>query len=444
MEEKADRFTPLSSSFLPLSSPFPPPHMSSDFITGLDVGSTAVRVAVGTRAPERDKSSGIHIIGVAEVPSEGLSKGIITSIDDAVSSVSAALERAERMIGAEIRKAFVGISGSHIISQTSKGVVGVSRPDGEIRPEDVERAVEAARTVATPSNYEILHVIPKSFTVDGQSGVKDPVGMSGIRLEVDAEIIQGLSAQIKNITKCVYRTGIDIEDLVLGILATSEAVATPRQRDLGVAVANIGGSTTSVIVFEGGDPLHTAVLPIGSEHITSDIAIGLRTSIDVAEALKLRFGTASAKEVQKREEINLRDLGSPDAETVSRRYVAEIIEARVEEIFEKVDAEFRRIGRSGLLPAGVVLTGGGAKLPGMVEAAKRKLRLPASLGYPIGVTAITDKVNDLAFTTAIGLVLWGAALEERAPGKIGRMLSRFSAVEQVSKRIKKLFGSLLP
>lgn len=420
--------------------------MAAELITGLDIGSRSVRVAVGTRPDRKEKNAGIQIIGVAEVPSAGISKGVVTSIEDAVSSVSAALERAERMIGSEIDRAWVGISGPHVTTQTSKGVVGVSRPDGEIRREDVERAVEAARMVATPANHEILHVIPKRFTVDGQSGVRDPVGMNGIRLEVDAEIIQGLSAQIKNLTKCVYRTGIDIEDLVLGILAAGEAVTTARQKDLGVAVINMGGATTSLMVFEGGDPVHVAVLPIGSDHITSDIAIGLRTSIEAAENIKLKFGTAIPKDVQRKDDFSLRDVGASDDDMISKRTVAEIITARVEEIMEKVDAELKKAGRSGLLPAGAVLTGGGAKLKGVVEVAKRKLRLPASVGLPIGVTAITDRVQDLGFSTAIGLVAWGAAFSESGAHRrgFGAALKAVTNFGRLKKFGRKLFGDLFP
>ncbi len=276
-----------------------------EIIAGLDIGSSAIRLAVGQIG---GAGSQIHIIGSAQVPAEGISKGVISSIEDAVSSISACLDKAERMVGVPVQRAWVGISGSHIISQESHGVVAVARSDGEISEDDIERSIEAARTVATPPNYEILHVIPKSFTVDGQIGIKDPLGMTGVRLEVDTQIIQGLSAQIKNLTKAVYRTGVNIEDLVLSILATSEAVLTNRQKELGVAVINIGGSTTSLVIFEEGDILHTAVLPVGSDHITSDIAIGLRISIDAAEKIKLEYGTASAGSVSKREEIDIGEI----------------------------------------------------------------------------------------------------------------------------------------
>lgn len=410
-----------------------------EIIVGLDVGSTAVRLAVGQLTPTEDRSE-LHIIGAAEVPSEGVHKGVVSSIEDVVSSISACLERAERMTGLPIKSAWVGISGSHIISEESKGVVAVSKTDGEITEEDVERAVEAARTVATPLNYEILHVIPKSYTVDGQVGIKDPIGMTGVRLEVDTQIIQGLSAQIKNLTKAVYRTGLDIEDLVLSILATAEAVVTERQKELGAAVLNIGGATTSLVVFEEGDILDTVILPIGSEHVTADIAIGLRTSIEVAERLKLEYGSTLPKDISKKEEIDLFDLGEEKHELIFHKYICEIIEARMEEILEKVDTIFKRIGRSGMLPAGIVLTGGGAKLPGLVELSKHKLRLPATLGYPLNLTSVTDKINDLSFTTAIGLVRWGALASQTPSSKFSNLISKF----RFTTRFKKWFGSLIP
>ncbi len=417
--------------------------MSDQIITGLDIGSSHIRIVVGQVIPSEEKRE-IHIIGAVDVPSEGISKGAITSIEDAVSSVSSALEQAERVTGVPVNSAWVGISGSHILAQESKGVVGVSRSDGEIKEEDVERSIEAARTVATPSNYEILHVLPKSFTIDGQGGIKDPVGMTGIRLEVDAEIIQGLSSQIKNITKCVYRTGLDIEDLVLSVLSCAEAVLTPRQKELGVVLVNIGATTASVIVFEEGDVLHTAVIPIGGDHITSDIAIGLRTSIDVAERIKIEQGTAITKGFSKKDEINLADFGAQDEEMVSLKYVAEIIEARVEEIMEKIDTELKKIDRSGMLPAGVVLTGGSAKLKGIVEVAKSKLRLPASLGYSMGVTSVTDKTQDLGFSTAVGLVLWGGEIVGQKSQPLGKILGKIKGVDKASGQIKKWIKSLIP
>ncbi|MEY4722668.1 MAG: hypothetical protein RLZZ324_181 [Candidatus Parcubacteria bacterium] len=408
---------------------------------GIDIGSTAVRIAVGQRMVTADKEQ-IHIIGAAEVPSEGINRGTINSIEDAVSSVSACIEKVERMTGMQLGSAWVAISGAHVGLLESKGVVAVSKTDGEVREEDVERAVEAAQTVATPVNVEIIHVILRMFTVDQQRGIKDPVGMNGIRLEVDAQIIHGQSAHIKNLTKCVYRTGVNMERLVVGVLAAAETVVTTRQKELGVAVVAIGGSSTTLAVYEQGDLVHLASIPVGSEHITSDIAIGLRTSIDIAERVKLQFAYAIAKDVPKNEEVNLRELGADDDEMVSKRFVAEIVQARFEEILEKVDKELKRIGKSGMLPAGVVLTGGGAKLPGLVDLAKQELRLPCSLGYPLNMTSITDRVNDLAFTTAIGLVQWGADETPAHTGGRGFSLGSLKPVGQVADKLKKWFGAM--
>ncbi|MBN1778795.1 MAG: cell division protein FtsA [Candidatus Buchananbacteria bacterium] len=414
-----------------------------EIIAGLDIGSSMVRLAVGQRSG--DANEAVHIIGLAQSPAEGINRGVISSIEDAVSAISACIEKAERMIGLPINSAWVGISGSHITSQESKGVVAVARSDGEITESDVERAVEAARTVATPPNYEILHVIPRSFTVDGQSGIKDPVGMNGVRVEVDTQIIQGLSSQIKNLTKAVYRTGIEIEDLVFSILATAEASVSSRQKDLGVVVINIGGSTTSLVVFEEGDVLHTAVLPVGSDHITSDIAIGLRISIDSAEKIKLEYGSAISAKASKRDEIDIGEMEGEESNLISRKYVAEIIEARVEEIFEKIDKELQKIDRSGKLPAGVVLTGGGSKLPELVDLAKKHLRLPATIVQGHNINSVLDKATDPAFTTAIGLVLWGNQLGgQQNRGGIGGAVGKIFNFKSASSQIKKIFKKIIP
>lgn len=412
-------------------------------IVGLDVGSSAIRLAVGQLVSQGGSNSELQIVGVAEAPASGISKGVIASIEDATAAVSACMEKAERMLGAPLERAWVGISGLHILTEESRGVVAVGKPNGEITEEDVERAIEAARTVATPLNYEILHVIPKSFTVDGQSGIKDPIGMTGIRLEVDAQIIQGLSSQIKNLTKCIYRTGFDIEDLVLSILAASEAVTTARQKELGVAVINIGGATTSYAIFEEGDLLTAGIIPIGGDHITSDIAIGLRTSIDVAERVKIEHGSASAKEIGKKDEVTLDDLTGSN-EVISRKYVAEIIQARVEELFEKVDRELKKVGRSGMLPSGCIFTGGGAKLTGLTDLAKEKLRLPASLGYPGGVSSVLDQVNDLSFATCVGLTVWGAEMARSRGRSGGFSKNAFRGFDRIVTSMRKIFKSLIP
>lgn len=417
---------------------------AANFICGLDIGSSAIRLVVGQEVPHNEggRDFDLQILATTEAPSAGVHKGVINSIEDVVSSISACLEKAERTVGVPISDVWVGISGLHIISQNSKGVVAVSKVDNEISDEDVARAIEASRAIATPLNYEILHVVPRSFSIDGQTKIKDPVGMTGVRLEVDSQIILGSSSQIKNLTKAIYRAGLTINDLVLSVLATAEAVVTPRQKELGVAVVNIGMSTTSLVVYEEGDMIHTAVLPIGSEHITNDIAIGLRTSIDIAEAVKIEHGDCTPQEVSRREEINLQELGAPESEVVKKQYISEIIEARVEEILNKINQELVRIKRNGLLPAGVIYTGGGAKLPGLVDLSKKSLRLPAILGYPLNIISATEKVNDLSFSTAVGLVKWGSMIGARADSPAGRIGKQ--RVHWASTQLKKWFKALIP
>lgn len=420
---------------------------TQNLIAGLDIGSTTVRMAVGQLVPRNNGSNALElqILGAAESSSEGVHKGTISSIEDAVSSVSECLEKTERMVGVPVDSAWVGVSGMQILSQKSKGVVAVSKADNEISDEDVARALEAARVISTPLNYEVLHVLPRSFSVDGQAGIKDPVGMTSMRLEVDTQIIMVSSSQVKNLTKTVYRTGLEIDDLALSVIVTAEAVLTGRQKELGVAVVDVGGSTTSLAVFEGGDLIHLAIIPIGSENITNDVAIGLRTSIEVAERVKREFGHCLPEAVNKKDEIDLGELGAPQHELVKKYFLGEIIEARVDEIMQKINQELNRVQRSGLLPAGAVFVGGGAKLAGFVDVARRGLRLPATLGYPLNISSITEKVNDLGFVPAVSLVKWGADASRggyvpKSKGIIGGGLKAGAAMGQ----LKKLFKTLIP
>jgi cell division protein FtsA len=419
--------------------------MADEIITGLDIGTSTVRVVVCKVVPDEDNQSQLQVIGAVSSPSQGMHKGAVSSMEEVVSAISKALERAERMTGIAINHAWVGIAGQSIVVQESRGVVGVSRPQGEIAEDDVDRAMEAARTVATPSNYEILHVIPRSFTVDGQRGVKDPVGMNGIRLEVDAVIIEALSSHIKNLTKSVYRTGLEIDDVVYAPMATAEAVLSQRQRELGVCLVNIGSATSSLAVFEEGDLLHTAVLPMGGDHVTNDIAIGLRTSIEIAEQVKLATGNAVPDAVDRKQQFSLRDYGAEADDQIKGRFVAEIIEARMEEIFEAIDAELRKVDRSGMLPVGVVFTGGAMKLPGAIEVAKRVLRLPCSLGQPNQIQSLIDESHDPAFATAIGLTVWGKGIKDLHGHKfnLGNLL-KFKGIGKAKDLLGKLFKSLKP
>lgn len=411
----------------------------TQIVTGLDIGSTAVRIAVGQHTVD-GKDHDIQIIGTADVPSAGIQKGTITSIEEAVSSVSHVLEEVERLVGVPIDHAWIGVSGSQITSQQTRGVVAVAKTDGEISNEDVGRVIEAAQTVAAPLNYEVLHILPMTYTVDGQTGIKDPVGMTGVRLETDAQIIYGSTPHIKNIIKAIYRTGIEVDDLVLGIVATADAALSDRQKDLGVALVDIGGSTTTVAVYEEGNLLHTAVIPIGSRHITNDLALGLKTSIDVAERLKVTYGACITKGLTRKDTIDLGEFGV-ESQLVSKKFVNEIIAARVAEIMEKINDELGGIERKGLLPAGLVLTGGGAKLHDIVEIAKQVTHMNAQHGFPTGIRSATDKINDLSFTTAISLVKWGATMEiagESAP-KI-----RIPGGKQAAEKVRGLFKFLVP
>lgn len=409
-------------------------------ITGIDIGSSAIRIALGQRVEKEDGSFDLHILGLVEVPTEGVTKGNVVNLEETVSSLSHGLEQIERLTGVMVDSAWVAVSGIDIISQKSKGVVAVAKADGEISADDVSRVVEASRTVSVPLNYEILHVIPHSFGVDGQTGIKDPTGMTGIRLEVDVQIIYGVNQQIKHLTKAVYRTGIDIDDLVLSVLAVGDVVTTSRQRDLGVCVVNIGGSTTSLVVYEDGDIIHTAVLPVGSDYITNDLAIGLKVDIDIAEKIKVDYGHCVSKDIPKREKIDLANVGATENEVISHRFVAEIIEARTEEILLKINEELLKIDRSGRLPAGIVFTGGGAKVSGIVELSKEVLSLPASLGYPMYVTGGQGNAHDISFSVALGLVKWGANLHTDTK----KTYSRNNGSNKILKGVQDVFKSLMP
>lgn len=406
--------------------------------TGIDLGSSKIRVAVIQRLTDNNW----QVIAASETDSQGITKGLITDIEAVVSAISECLEKTERMIGVPIERAAVGISGTHIKTLESRGVVAVAKADGEIKEEDVTRVIEAAQTVATPPNYEILHVIPRNFSVDNQINIKDPLGMVGVRLEVNTQIIMGLSAQIKNLTKCIYRTGVDISELVFSILANAESTLTKKQKEIGVALLNIGQATTSLVVFEEEDILHTAVLPIGAGHITADLAIGLRTALPTAEIVKLEFGQATADKVSKRDDFDLNkiDPGEKERSYISLHHVAEIIQARVEEIFTITNQELKKVNRQGMLPAGVILTGGGANLPGIVELAKTEFKLPAFLGKPLDIETTIDKVNDPAYTTALGLALWG----RQSSKYTGWHFPKISSIENTISRIKGWFKSLIP
>ncbi len=380
-----------------------------NIFTGIDVGSSQVRVVVAQKDAQSDQPT---IIGIGVALMNGMQKGVITDVEEAAQSISQALDAAERVAGAPIERAYVSINGSHISSQNARGVIAVSRADGEITADDVARVINAAQAFSLPANREILHVLPQNYIVDGQEHIHDPVGMTGVRLEVEAHIIEGSAPFIKNLTKVVNQSGVHIEDFVFAPLAAAMAVLDKKQKELGVALVDLGGGTTSLAVYEEKTLLHTNVLPVGSSHITNDIAIGLRTSIEIAEQIKIEHGTALPEEVKANEMMVVGEAS--EEESMSRKEMTEIISARLDELFAFVDKELKQIGRSGLLPAGVILTGGGAHLPGIVEVAKKKLRLPVRIGRPQTLVGVVDQTNDPSFAVVLGMIAWALEQEEHS------------------------------
>ncbi len=370
-------------------------------IVGLDVGTSKIRVVVGTT---EDQKNTINIIGVGLSPSNGIRKGMVTDIDEATSNITAALDDAERMAGEPIHRAFVGISGTHLEAYDSKGVIAINGQNAEITEDDVDRVLEAARAVSLPANREILRIIPKSFSVDSQRNVKYPVGMTGIRLEVEAHIMTAQASSIKNLDKCLYQTGIDAEEIIPSILACAESVLDRKQKELGVVLIEVGATCTNVAVFEEDSVIYSAILPVGGEHVTNDLAIGLRCAIDTAEKVKIEYGTCLPDEVNAREEIDLSQISKTDVHSVNKHQAAKIIEARYHEIFMMVRDELTKIGREGMLPGGAILCGGAVKMPGTVDLARETLALPAQIGFPKELEGIVDRMDDPSFAHLAGLL----------------------------------------
>lgn len=378
-------------------------------VAGLDIGSTKVALTVGHL-----HEGLIEINGFGFARNQGMRRGAVTDIEETVSAISAAVQAAEQMAGDRIRSVVLSIGGHQIHSFDSKGVIAVSRADGEISEEDIGRVIDAARAVSIPPNRDILHVIPKSFIIDGQNDIKDPIGMTGIRLEIEAHVISAAASSIKNLTKCVYQAGLEIQDLLFTPLATQRLLLSKRQKEIGVILIDLGAGSTNFAVFEDGDVLHSGVIPIGDEHLTNDIAIGLRTSIDTAEIVKIKHGTAHPETVSEHETIDLSRISEQEQGTAEKKYVAEIIEARLHEVFLLIRDELRKVNRDGMLPAGVVLSGGGSRLDGLVELAKDTLKLPAQVGLPVQeLSGLSDKIEDPAFATSIGLMLIGLESESK-------------------------------
>jgi cell division protein FtsA len=398
-------------------------------VVGLDIGTTKICAIVA----EVTEEGTVNVVGVGSSPSRGLRKGVVVNIESTVESIKKAVEEAELMAAVQINSVYTGIAGSHISGENSRGVVALKKQ--EVTRVDVQRAVDTARSVAMlPSDRRILHVLPREFMVDDQDGIREPLGMSGSRLEVDVHIITGAVTSAQNIIKSVNRAGLDVVDMVLQPLASSEAVLTPEERELGVAMVDLGGGTTDLAIFAEGSIRHTTVLPIGGQHLTTDLAIGLRTPQGEAERLKIRKGVALAELVKDDEMVDVPGVGDRPARTLSRKLLAEITEPRVEEMFDLVRREIMRTGYEGILAAGVVITGGTSMLEGMLEAAERVLDLPVRRGVPNGVGGLRDIVSNPMYATGVGLILLArhhaGELELtglRGGRRVGRALGRMRA-----------------
>jgi cell division protein FtsA len=414
--------------------------MEDQILIGIDIGTTKVCTLVA-----REESPGqLRILGVGIEPSQGLRKGVVVDLEAAAQAVARSVDKAERTSGVEILSALVSLAGSNVSSVNSRGVVGVS--GRVIDTDDVARAVDAARAVAIPHNREIVHVIQRSFNVDGQDGIRMPLGMHGFRLEVETHIITATAASVENLRQCVAAAGVDVVQFVLNPLASAEVVLNETERQMGVVVCDVGGGTTDMAIYVDGDVWHTAVLSIGGNHITSDIAQVLHLPNSQAEEIKLQHGHANPAEIDPRQYFNVRPFGEDDVVQVSHQELVQIIHARVEEIFGMVVQEIKRSGYDGLLPAGMVLTGGTSALPGIRTIASQVLGVPVRIAQPQDLIGMTDRLDSPAFSTSVGLLRWATLMSEVAPqGGHRRISSKPSTGGAMNlEKIKSWLKRLLP
>ncbi len=413
--------------------------MDEPIVVGIDIGTTKVCTLVARVEGERS----MRILGVGIEPSQGIRKGNIVDLAAASTSIARSIEKAQRTSGFEITSALVSLAGAHVESVNSRGVVGIS--GGVIDEVDVSRALEAAQAVAIPHNRQIIHVIQRSFIVDGQDGIRTPIGMHGYRLEVEAHIITAAQSTVENLRECVQAAGVQVTQFVLNPLASAEVVLTETERQMGVIVCDIGGGTTDLAIYIDGDIWHTMVLAVGGNHVTSDIAHGLRLPIDQAEIIKRQHGYSIEESIQEDEIITVKSFGAEAPLQISRRDLAHIIEARVEEIFLLVLQEIKRSGYDGLLPAGMVLTGGSSLLPGMRELASSVLGLPVRVAKPENMIGLTDQLHSPAFSTSVGLLYWALLMSEN---EISRGRRPFSILPKGnlldSDRLRSFLRRLLP
>ena len=397
------------------------------YLVSLDVGTSKVAAIVA----ESREDEGLDIIGIGGAESEGIRRGVVVNLEAAVESIKTAIDEAELTGGVEIDSVHLGLSGAHLKAFNSRGVVAVAGNNREITREDVDRALDAAKGVALPTGREILHALPQDFVVDDQDGIGDPVGLTGTRLEVNVHVVTGSTASKQNIVACVNRAGVAVADVIIEQLAASEAVLTADERELGVALVDIGGGTTDLAIFERGSLWHTGVVLMGGGHFTNDIAVGLRTPIPDAEKTKRRSGCALSSLVGEEETIEVASVGGRQPRVMSRRILSEILQPRAEEVFHALWDEIRRAGYERSLHSGLVLCGGGALLEGMAEIAEQIFDVPVRRGYPIEVGGLTDHVNSPSFATGVGLVKFAHRSQMQEPsralgvGSFAKMADRF-------------------
>jgi len=407
--------------------------MSGEIIVGLDIGTTKVCAIVGEARPD-----GVEIIGIGSHPSEGLRKGVVINIEHTVNSIKEAVEEAETMAGCEISSVYAGIAGGHVKGFNSQGVIALK--EKEVTKKDIDRVIEAASAVAIPMDREVIHTLVQEFIVDEQDGIMDPLGMSGVRLESKVHIVTGAVTSAQNIIKCANRAGLDVCDIILQPLASSEAVLTKEERSLGAALIDFGGGTTDMAVFSKGAIKHTAVLPLGGNNLTYDIAIGLRTPKVEAEKIKIKYGCGLSTLIGKDETIEVPGVGGRKPRVLSRQILGEILEPRVEEIFSLIYGELLRSGDEDAFSTGVIVTGGSAELQGVAEIAEQIFDAPARIGYPQDISGLVEVVNKPMYATAVGLVLSGA--------KKGRKQKKFrirdsNIFNRVMVRMRKWFKDVV-
>ena len=373
-----------------------------NLVVGLDIGTSKVLAIVG----EVSANGEVQVIGVGHHPSRGMKKGVVVNIESTVQSIQRAVEEAELMAGCQIQSVYAGIAGSHIRSINSHGTVAIN--DKEVGPNDVERVIESARALAIPADQKVLHVLPQEFIIDGQEGIREPIGMSGVRLEAKVHIVTGAVSAAQNIVKCVRRCGLEVDDIILEQLASSLSVLTEDEKELGVCMVDIGGGTTDISVFTEGAIRHTCVIPIAGDQVTNDIAVALRTPTANAEEIKKKYGCALTQLAARDESIEVPSVGDRPPRKLARQTLAEVIEPRIEELYGLVLAELRRSGFEDLIGSGIVLTGGSAKMEGMIDLAEEVFHMPVRLGIPQGVGGLSGVVHNPIYATGVGLVLFGA------------------------------------